>query len=222
MPMKNISLRKTIDFQECFYHDGKFSPFELAQDYKIFYPLAIIGEIGSLINNKCKSIRSQHSYAENIVNDCADIFIYLMLFGRMLEKHEKFSIFDDIESKWETPEKEIKSEKDFCKHISLLNEKIATFFTEDTKLYTSDFFGSIFSIIKDISFYLTSSHWQEIINKFHISTLEEFSQINKYTPDKWYAGSCYVDFDKLVNFIESSEIQIPKKRILFFKRLSQK
>ncbi len=220
--MKNITLDECISLQESFFHDGVFSPFEFVEDYHVFYPLAIIGEVGSLVNNFCKKIRSPNDYSSKIRNESADVFVYFLLFGRMIEKNEGLRVFGKIKENWDEEPSIIKDDFNFKGEIDILLKKISLFSsTEKNECYTEEFFYEIFKLIKDINFYVTGSTWQEIINEFHINVIKEFTNIKKYSPDLWYNGSCYVNFSKIIDFIKRNEVEVPKKVFLFLDRIEK-
>jgi hypothetical protein len=220
--MKNIDLQSSLDFQEVFFHNNISSPYEFVDTWGYYYPLTVIGEIGTLLNNYCKSVRSPNNYKHDIENDCADIFVFFLTLGMMIERKTEYKVFSKIQSEWDTPVEKLEDEKDFIQKLKLLTDKVFLLTNDDReKYYNSDSFLELFILIKEISVYTTSKDWQEVINTFHLDTLEKFTTFNRYTPDLWYMGSCFVDFNKLLTWIQENDATLPKKRVLFFERMKK-
>jgi hypothetical protein len=217
--MKNIDLKACLAFQEIFFHDAISSPYELAENWEVYFPLTILGEVGTLLNNYSKQVRSPNTYAKEIENDSADIFIVLIMMGMTIEKKKGKNILRNIEADWKKPAVLLRNEAAFVRHVVSLLQDVAKLF--DAKNHTSVFFGKIFGSIKSVSVYATGVPWQEIINDFHKDTLDKFTQFERYTPDLWYRGSCYVDFSLLLAWIKKNKADLPGKRILFLERMEK-
>ncbi|MCX6787888.1 MAG: hypothetical protein NT108_01835 [Candidatus Kaiserbacteria bacterium] len=218
--MKNITLAAAINFQEIFLHDGVLSPYEFVDSWETYHPLVIIGEIGTLINNRCKSVRSPNEYAHDIENDCADIFISLLILGMLIERETAHRVFAGIKKEWKTPAKGLKDEESLVKEMEALISK--TFLLTKAgkeKCYTTDFFLRLFRSMKEVSVTVSGKSWQEIMNTFHTDTLEQLTSFDRYTPDLWYRGSCFVHFGKLLFWLQQNEVALPQKRLLFLERM---
>ncbi len=218
--MKNITLDAAINFQEIFLHDEVLSPYEFVDSWETYHPLVIIGEIGTLINTRYKSMRSPNGYAHDIENDCADIFISLLILGMLIERETRYRVFSGIKKEWKTPAKGLKDEENLIKEMEALISK--TFLLTKAgkeKYYTADFFLRLFRSMKEISAYASGKSWQDIMNTFHADTLEQLTSFERYTPDLWYRGSCFVHFGKLLFWLQQNEVRLPQKRILFLERM---
>jgi len=217
--ISNISLRSVLDFQEIFFHDNLCSPYEEV-DWHPFFTLATLGEVGTLINSYCKQVRSPNSYSAEIENDCADIFIFFITGLMLLERNEKRQVYRLVEEEWDKSAHPIANDKELISALNGIQKLlISVIEAESTQIYTEQLFLEFTKLIKSISFYLTESSWQSVINKFHIFTAEEFTTPNAYTPDLWYKGSCFVNFELLLKWINDNQVFIPKKRLLYIEHL---
>ena len=222
MPMKNISFQECVEFQDCFYSDGVFYPFDLLNDFNNYFPLAIIGEFGGMLDIACKRIRSNNLYNDQLFDECADIFIYLLLYGRLIEIRNNRFVLNNIKKNWNRKSNFIISDETLaartaeflCIIIDLLNQ------THDSS--PEIIFENIFEYIKAFNFYFNRKNWQETINRFHYFTVLKYTHPEAYTIDGWYKGSTQVNFSKLVTFVIRNEIEIPRKRIEFLNRMSEK
>lgn len=218
--MKNSTLDAAISFQEIFLHDGVLSPYEFVDSWETYHPLVLIGEIGTLINNHCKSIRSPNEYARDIENDCADIFISLLILGMLIERKTRYRVFSGIKKEWKTPAKGLRNEESLTKEMEVLISKVFLLTKAGKeKRYTADFFLRLFRSMKEVSSAVSGKSWQDIMNAFHADTLEQLTSFERYTPDLWYRGSGFVHFGKLLFWLQQNEIILPKKRVLFLKRM---
>ncbi|MCL5094110.1 MAG: hypothetical protein M1355_03195 [Patescibacteria group bacterium] len=218
--MKDINIKKCLEFQECFIHDGVISPYEFAKDYKVFFPLAILGEIGGILNCYCKTIRSPHSYKDDLENEAVDVFIYFLHLIQMQEMNETINISSTLEANWDKKIEKIINGEEFYKKILELHGYVSEFLNIKEKLSDKEHYKKIFFCIKSIDNFLSGQPWQESINNFHRMAIQEFTNVQKYTPDFWYNGSCFVNFNKLLDFILDNDIELPQKRILFLERMS--
>lgn len=219
--MIDLTLRDCVEFQEVFWHEGKYSPYEKVVKPLEYFVMATIGEIGSLINNYCKQTRSPNDYSKKIENECADIFIYLLTYILIVQKKKSLQLLESVEKNWSSPALNLKSEDLDYRLISLI-EKVSFLLKPGyEKHLTSDYFLELFEMIKSISYYLTGESWQEIINEFHLSTFETHTDFNNYTPDLMYRGSSYINFANLISWAEKVKIKFPEKRKMFLQRMSK-
>lgn len=218
--MKNITLDAAIGFQDIFVHGDAMSPYELVDSWQDYHPLVIIGEVGTLINNRYKSARSPNDYSGDIENDCADIFISLLILGMEIEKKTEHRVFSGIRKAWSAPAKALKDEVDFLGEMeSLIAKMFLLAKPGKEKYYAEEFFSKVFLSMKEISAYASGKDWQNIMDGFHNHTLDRITNFERYTPDLWYRGSCQVDFKKLLAWIGENEVALPKKRMLFLERM---
>jgi hypothetical protein len=207
-------------FQDCFLFDGKFSPFEKVKDFRAYYPRVLIGEVGGLLNLSCKSVRSPNIYDEEIKNECADIFIYLLLFGRMLEIHDQRQVLGLIGKRWNEPVTAIVTEEDYHNQCVEMIEKVLCFLKPGKERYYNEgYFYEIFLSIQQSSKFITKLDWQYIINKFHQQVIQEHTNVNYFTPDGLYKGSFRINIDNLLHFTGKVGVELPEKRIDFLKRM---
>lgn len=220
--MKNITLDSAIGFQDIFVHGDVMSPYEFVGSWQDYHPLVIIGEIGTLMNNLCKSVRSPNDYAHDIEDDCADIFISLLILGMEIEKKTEHRVFPGIRSAWNANVKGLRSEAELMSEMeSLIGRAFLLTKADKEKSYTAEFFSGLFRSMKEIGAYASKKDWQEIMDGFHRHTLERLTSFERYTPDLWYRGSCFVDFGKLLAWVGQNEAALPKKRILFLERMKK-
>lgn len=218
--MKNITLNSAISFQEIFVHGDVMSPYEFVDSWQEYHPLVVIGEVGTLINNRCKSLRSPNDYSSDIENDCADIFISLLILGMELEKKTQHRVLSGIKKEWNTPPKRLKDEADLLREMEALISKMFLLTKAGKgKYYTAEFFSEVFASMKEISGFASGKDWQDIMNRFHRDTLDRITNFERYTPDLWYRGSCFVNFEKLLAWVGQNDALLPKKRILFLERM---
>jgi hypothetical protein len=218
--MRDILLRDCIKFQDCFLFDGKFSPFEKVTNFRAYYPRVLIGEIGGLFNLSCKSLRSPNTYEEEIEDECVDIFIYLLLFGRMLEIHDQRQVLGLIGKHWAKPVPAVQTEESYYTQCEGMMEKALCFLKPGKeRYYNGNHFYEIFSSIQQVSEFITKKNWQYIINKFHQQVIRKHTDVNCFTMDGLYKGSFRINVDSLLSFIDKIEIELPEKRIDFLKRM---
>ncbi len=217
--MKDIGLVACIEFQEVFFHGNISSPYEFAKNWETYYPLTVLGEIGTLLNNYCKQIRSPNNYRKEIENDSADIFIFLLTLGMMIERKKGKKVFSKIKADWSATHLQLRNESEFTKEVLSLINNTSKLLNKDN--YNEVFFLRLFKSIKAVSTYVTKRPWQEVINNFHSYTLDKFTEFDRYTPDLWYRGSCYVNFSSLRKWIEKNKVDLPPKRLLFLSRMEK-
>ena len=228
--MRDILFEHCVEFQDCFLFDGRFSPFEKVEDlpdyypngFRDYYPLVLIGEIGSLINLSCKEVRSPNIYDKEIEDECADIFIYLLLFGRMLEIHDKKRVFGLIQEHWKRPVASVVTKSNYyseCREMM----KIVDRFLEPGKeiLYTEEYFYGIFSSLQQVSMFTTKLEWQQVINSSHKQLVQKHTDPTNFTPDGLYRGSSRINIEKLLRFVESVGACLPEKRKDFLNRMGE-
>lgn len=219
--MKNLSFYDCAEFQDCFLFDGKFSPFENVEDFREYYPRVLIGEIGGLFNLSCKLVRSPNIYENEIEDECADIFIYLLLFGRMLEIHDQKKVLGAINESWHEPVRQLVSEKEFFDCCTMMMEKsLRLLKPEREQCYTSQYFLEIFLLLLQASQYITQRDWQHTINKFHRQVILKHTDPASFTFDGLYKGSFRINVDKLLTFMDRINLQLPEKRIKILKRVA--
>lgn len=219
--MKDLSLQDCIELQDCFLFDGKFSPFENTDDFLEYFPLVLVGEIGGLINVSCKLVRTPNIYTDEIEDECADIFIYLLLFGRMLEIHEQKEVFNLIESHWNFPVAPLQTEKEYYASCLAMLEKALHFLQPGkAEYYNGEYFCDFFLSILQVSNYITKKEWRQVINKFHEKVIQKHTDPNYFTLDGLYKGSFRINIEKLLAFADSIDIQLPEKRISFLRRVA--
>jgi hypothetical protein len=218
--MKSLGLRDAIEFQEVFWHDGVYSPYESVEDAHTYFAAVIAGEVGTLLNDYSKQVRSPNKYQKEIEDDAADIFICLLIYGLLLQKKGNQDVLNDIELDWDTEPKRLTTEKEFVAEAFTLIQKVSCLASGEAKYLHPSYFLEIFEGIKAIGFYVTKRSWQETLDNFHVFTFEKMTDFGRYTPDLWYRGSCRVDFEKLIEWGAKNEVSIPPKRLLFLKRMS--
>ncbi len=211
--MKSITLNEAVKFQDIFWHDGVYSPYEEVKDIT-YYPLVVAGEVGTLLNSFLKQTRSPNSYKKEIENDCADIFICFLIYLLVLQKKDGKNRISALEKVWNVKPVRIVDLRNFKKKCVLLIEKILS---DDLKSTDS---LEIFRSIKSLTSYVSNKNWQKIIDEFHAYAFEKFTEFENYTPDLWYRGSCYVDFQKLIDWGKKNSAELPPKRLLFLKRMA--
>jgi hypothetical protein len=218
--MRDITFQNCVEFQDCFLFDGKFSPFEMVGDFRTYYPRVLIGEIGGLLNLSCKVVRSAKMYDEEIRSECADIFIYLLLFGRMLEIHDQKQVFGLIAKHWNDHTAIMLTEEDYYKLCEDMIEKVLRFLKpEKESYYNESYFYEIFSSIRQASNFITKLNWQHIINKFHQDVIQTHTIPTLFTLDGLYRGSFRINIDSLLHFASKVGIELPEKRVDFLKRM---
>lgn len=218
--MKDLSFQDCVEFQDCFLFDGKFSPFEKVSDFRTYYPRVLIGEMGGLLNLSCKSVRSPNIYDEEIEDECADIFIYQLLFGRMLEIHDQKQVLGLIGKRWSAPVTALLTEEDYYNQCEGMLEDIQRFLKpERERCYNEDHFYKIFSSLQQVSKFITKQNWQHTINKFHQQVIQRHTDVNYYTLDGLYKGSFRINIDSLLYFIGKVGVELPEKRVDFLNRM---
>ncbi|HEX5083947.1 MAG TPA: hypothetical protein VFY40_18010 [Blastocatellia bacterium] len=220
--MKDISFKDCVEFQDCFLFDGRFSPFEGVGDFRDYYPLVLMGEIGGLLNLSCKLARSPNSYKEEIEDECADIFVYLLLFGRMLDIHEEKQVLNSITPYWNRPVALFQAEAEFYDCCAEMLEKSLRFrYADKEQCFNEDYFSDFFLSILQASRYITDLSWQHIINKFHAKAIQKYTDPARFTLDGLYNGSFRININKLLAFIDDIGIRLPEKRIDFLRRMDE-
>ncbi len=218
--MKDISFQDCVEFQDCFLFDETFSPFEKVGDFRNYYPRVLLGEIGGLLNLSCKLARSTNIYDEEIKDECADIFIYLLLFGRMLEIHDQKPVFGLISKHWSDPVTTALTEEGYYLQCEEMMEKVLCFLKPGREhFYNENFFYEIFSLIQQASKFITKIDWQHVVNKFHHHVVHTHTSVNHFTLDGLYKGSFRINIDSLLHFTFRVGIELPEKRIDFLKRM---
>lgn len=221
--MRAITFQDCVEFQNCFLFDGKFSPFENIDNFQTFYPHVLIGEIGGLINLSCKTARSVNIYDDEIKDECADIFIYLLLFGRMLEIHDDKKVLGAIAERWSDPLiTTLKTEEDFYHQCIKMLKMVLCFLEPGSESYYSErHFYEIFSTIRQVSEFKTKLSWQEVINTFHKIIIHRHTNPASFTMDWLYRGSGRMNIKKLLQFIRKIDMDLPVKRIEFLERIME-
>jgi hypothetical protein len=222
--MKDITFIHCVEFQDCFLFDGHFSPFEEVDDFRTYYPRVLLGEIGGLFNLTCKQRRSANIYDDEIKDECIDIFVYLLLFGRMLEIHDHRTPFGQIREKWngssggETTN--VVGDDDFYNECRRLMKRVDRLLDPGAEfLYNDGYFYEVFLSIQEISRYQTGLNWQQAVNDFHRQVIITHTDPKNIAADGLYKGVFRIDYGKLLKFIDTIAIKIPKKRIEFLKRM---
>lgn len=221
--MKDIRLGECIAFQDIFWHNGVYSPFEAIEEPSSYFALAMLGEIGTLLNAHMKASRSPNYYSKEIVDDCADIFVCLLLLLLTEQRAGPSRIFDALEAEWDKQGSFlIASSFDFSNSVFRLIahvEELARYEVEHTNP-PSDLIVSIFNNLKAITFYLTGKSWQSIINSFHELVFQRHTDFQHFTSDTWYRGSALLRFDLLIQWAKRNELYIPPKRMMFLERMA--
>lgn len=218
--MRDISFQDCIEFQNCFLFDGSFSPFEKVGDFRTYYPRVLIGEIGGLINLSCKLVRSANIYYEEVKDECADIFIYLLLFGRMLEIHDQKQVLGLIAKHWSDPVTIALTEEDYYTQCENMIEQALCFLRPGKDhYYNESHFYEIFSSIQQLSKFITKLDWQLVINEFHRRVIQTHTDPKFFTLDGLYKGSFRINIESLLRFTGKVGIKLPEKRIDFLNRM---
>jgi hypothetical protein len=218
--MRDISFQECVEFQDCFLFDGKFSPFEKVEDFRAYFPRVLIGEIGGLFNLSCKLARSVNPYDNEIEDECADLFIYLLLFGRMLEIHDQKQVLGLIAGHWNDPVTITLTEEEYYNRCEDILEKVLCFLKPGKESYYNEHhFYELYLSIKQASKFITGLDWQPVINKFHRGVLQTHTDPNSFTADGLYKGTCRIHIDSLLRFIEKTDVKLPEKRVAFLKRM---
>lgn len=219
--MKDLSFQDCVEFQDCFLFEGKFSPFENVEDFWEYYPRVLIGEIGGLFNLSCKLVRSPNIYEHEIEDECADIFIYLLLFGRMLEIHDQKRVLCSVSESWHKPVRQLSSEKAFFDCCMTMMEKSLCFLKPEREhCYNNQHFLEIFLLLLQASQYITQKDWQHTVNIFHRQVILKYTDPARFTFDGLYKGSFRINIDRLLTFIDRMNLQLPDKRVNFLKRVA--
>lgn len=131
-----------------------------------------------------------------MLDEAADIFIYFLIYVMTLNKRKEF--LDIIEETWNKDIKKISTEKELnisilelVKDIFLLNSQ-----TSEALVY------KIFNNIVAIGCFATGKSWQVIIDKFHYTALNSHLDPKEYILNFRFQGSGYIDFDRLLKWIE--------------------
>ena len=220
MDMRDITFQDCVELQDCFLFDGRFSPFEKVKDFRTYYPHVLIGEIGGLFNFSCKLVRSPNPYDEQIEDECADIFIYLLLFGRMLEIHDQKRVLGLVDKHWTNPVNTVHTEDGYYNQCKEMIEKVLCFLKPGKEHYYNDgYFYEIFSSLQQVSRFITKQDWQYIINKFHHQVIQKYTDVNCFTVDGLYKGSFRINIDGLLSFISNVGMELPEKRVDFLNRV---
>lgn len=218
--MRDISFQDCVEFQDCFFFDGKFSPFEIVDDFRSYYPRVLLGEIGGLLNLSCKLARSANTYGEEIRDECADIFIYLLLFGRMLEIHDQRQVLGLVAKHWNDPITVTLTEADYYNRCEDMMEKVLCFLRPEKETYYNESrFYHIFSSIRQASNFITKVPWQHVVNQFHRDGIQKYTQPDRFTLDGLYKGSFRINIDNLLRFIIKVDVELPEKRVSFLERV---
>jgi hypothetical protein len=217
--MRDLSLQDCIEFQDCFLFDGKFSPFEFAGNFQDYYPRVLMGEIGGLFNLSCKLARSPNIYDDEVEDECADIFIYLLLFGRMLEIHDKKEVFNLIGKRWNHTVAPLQTEGEYYDCCMTMMEKAIRFLKPGKEeYYNAEYFCDFFLSILQASNYRTKKEWRQVINKFHEKVIQNHTDPNHFTFDGLYKASFRINVEKLLAFADRVGVQLPEKRMSFLRR----
>jgi hypothetical protein len=218
--MRDISFQNCVEFQDCFLFDGKFSPFEKVSDFRTYYPRVLIGEIGGLVNLSCKMVRSANIYDEEIKDECADIFIYLLLFGRMLEIHDQKPVLGLIDRHWDDPVTIPLTEEGYYSQCESIIEMVLRFLKSEKELcYNEIYFYEMFSLLRQASKFITKLDWQHVINNFHHEVIQTHTDPKFFTQGGLYKGACHINIDKLLHFVGEVGVELPEKRVDFLKRM---
>jgi hypothetical protein len=189
-------------------------------DFRNYYPRVLLGEIGGLLNLSCKLARSTNIYDDEIKDECADVFIYLLLFGRMLEIHDQKPVFGLIRKHWSDPVTAVLTEEDYYHRCEEMMENVLCFLKPGRECcYNESYFYEIFSSIQQVSKFITKLDWQHIVNKFHQHVVHTHTGVNHFTLDGLYKGSFRINIDSLLQFTSRVGIELPEKRIDFLKRM---
>jgi hypothetical protein len=188
----------------------------MVEDFRAYYPRVLIGEVGGLFNLSCKQVRSVSIYNNEIEDECADLFIYLLLFGRMLEIHDQKQVLGLIARHWNDPVTITLTEEEYYNRCKDILEKVLCFLKSGKERYYNErHFYEIYSSIKQASKFITGLDWQSVINKFHQSVIQTHTNPNSFTSDGLYKGSFRINIDSLLRFIEKTDIKLPEKRVAF-------
>lgn len=219
--LRDITFQDCVEFQDCFLFDGKFSPFENIDNFQTYFPRVLIGEIGGLLNLSCKSERSPNIYDDEIKDECADIFIYLLLFGRMIEMHQGKKVFGSIAENWsDSQTTRLKTEDDFYDQCMKMLKMVLCFLEPGSvTFYNERHFYEIFSTLREVSNYKTKLSWQQVINSFHQYVIHRHTNPITFTPEGLYKGSFQINIDNLLRLIDHIDLELPKKRVDFLKRM---
>lgn len=218
--MKDIKLQDCIEFQDCFLFDGRFSPFEDVDDFLDYYPRVLLGEIGGLINLSCKLVRTSRTYDEEIEDECVDIFIYLLLFGRMLEIHRQKEVFNSIRTAWDEPFPALRSKQKYNDCCASLMEMALRLIKPGKEQYYNDAaFHECFLVIRQASCFITNQSWQQLVNQFHRQTVIRHTDPTKLAFNGLFNGVFQIRMSSLLKFIEKVEIDLPQKRVKCLKEL---
>lgn len=227
---EGISLEAAIAFQEIFaFTDGngvrRYTPFESVANPHTYFPLAVIGELGGVIDAHCKTGRRRRDYRLDAVNEAGDSFVYFLIYGLVLRDTmgESDFLIRAVEQHWDCPAVAIDNDSQLLHMYSNTVSQLSKL--DDVSERTKQVFGGIFSGIRSIGEYVTQLNWQAIIDAFHYSTLDMHLDPKRYTLDFRFQGSGHIDFDKLLEWIKAQSlaghVQVPDDLIKVFKRYSQ-
>jgi len=197
---KNINLQSCVELQECFGYKIKgktvYTPYELVDDVDSFFQQAVVGELGTLLNYYCKTKKKKAFYSAEVLDEAADIFIYFLTHVMLLSNKKKLLAI--IEKAWDKENKQLSSDSELNKSITELINNVFAF-----NLKTSeDLVLKIFNNIVLIGCFTTGNTWQEIIDQFHFVVLNNHLDPKKYALNFRYIGSGYIDFGRLLKWIE--------------------
>ncbi len=197
---KNIGLQSCVELQECFSYkiEGRtvYTPYELVDDLDIFFQQAVVGELGTLLNYYCKTKKKKAFYTLEVLDEAADIFIYFLTHVMLLNNREK--LLAVIERDWDKEIKQILTDDELNKAIIRLVNNIFAFNLKTSEELVTDIFNDIVSI----GCFTTGNTWQEIIDQFHLTLLNTHLDPKKYALNFRYIGSGYIDFGRLLNWID--------------------
>jgi hypothetical protein len=216
--MKDLDLQACLEFQEIFRSDAGYSPFEAVSRAE-FYPLAIVGEIGSLLNAYCKKPRSTNDYDAEVEDEAGDILIYLLMF-LLATPIDAAELFGQLDRDWLVAADPIGDDRALLELAAKLVECVRLLGLEDGDAWTPAHMATVLRLLKAVACYCTGSGWQELINRSHDRLFAQFTKPANYTADLYYRATGYIDFSALLGWADRYDLPLLPKRRMFLERMT--
>ncbi|HLD05887.1 MAG TPA: hypothetical protein VJG90_09285 [Candidatus Nanoarchaeia archaeon] len=155
------------------------------------------------------------------MNEASDTFIYLLIYAMMMNHEDPSAqLLQGIKEKWNSSEVKIASDRELLQVCSRTGVNL--FRLSEKAQRNSQYVGELFEDIKAVGCYATERPWQCIVDAFHRETLEVHLDAMNYTPDLRFRGSGYVDFGKMISWVERQtelgHLTVPSGKMDVFKR----
>jgi len=219
--VRNLGVDECIAFQDVFFDPvtSTYSPYEQIQDPESYYPMALIGEVGSFLNAYSKRDRSLNDYTAEVEDEAVDMFLYLIMTPKIVCP-DKPELFSGIKADWNMPPQPIDNDAALTQVAVSCVNGAARFSHAPQEAYTADHLRDMFGLIKSMAGYACDKDWQTIINTAHAQYAHIRTRPDEYTPDLRTKGAGYQNFALLLAWIERNEISMPVKRLDFLGRMA--